>query len=109
MAQLPSILVLGPAILYLFATSDNTVVNVLFTIWALIVSASDSFLKPMLLGRGLDIPMPVILMGPIGGMLLSGIIGLFVGAVVLAIGYKTFKAWLEQEAVPVEESSSAST
>ena len=57
---------------------------------------SDSFLKPLLLGRGMDIPMLVILLGAIGGMLLSGIIGLFVGAVVLAVGYTLFKAWLEQ-------------
>lgn len=53
-------------------------------IWSLLVGASDSFLKPLLLGRGLDIPMLVILLGAIGGMILSGFIDLFVGAVVLA-------------------------
>jgi predicted PurR-regulated permease PerM len=63
----------------------------------MIVSVSDSFLKPLLLGRGLDIPMPVILIGAIGGMLLDGFIGLFVGAVVLAIVYKLFGEWLETE------------
>jgi len=51
-AQLPPLLILGPAVVYVFATSDSTVPNVLFTIWALIISASDSFLKPMFLGRG---------------------------------------------------------
>lgn len=96
-AQLPPLLILGPAVVYVFATSDSTVPNVLFTIWALIVSGSDSFLKPMFLGRGMDIPMPVILIGAIGGMLLSGIIGLFVGAVVLAIGYKLFVAWVQPQ------------
>ena len=65
-------------------------------IWSLLVSMSDSFLKPLLLGRGIDIPTLVILVGAIGGMLLSGIIGLFVGAVVLAVSYTLFKAWLEQ-------------
>jgi predicted PurR-regulated permease PerM len=99
-AQLPPVLILGPAVVYLFATSDSTVTNVVFAIWALMVSVSDSFLKPMLLGRGLDIPMPVILIGAIGGMLLSGIIGLFVGAVVLAIGYKSFTAWMKQQGEP---------
>ncbi len=60
------------------------------------VSFSDAFLKPMFLGRGMEIPMPVILIGAIGGMLRAGIIGLFVGAVVLAIGYKMFTAWMKQ-------------
>jgi predicted PurR-regulated permease PerM len=66
-------------------------------IWGLIVSASDTFLKPLFLGRGMDIPMLVILLGAIGGMILSGIVGLFVGAVVLAVGYTLFMAWLGQE------------
>lgn len=52
-------------------------------------------LKPLFLGRGVAIPMPVILLGAIGGMLLSGIIGLFVGAVVLSIGYSLFQAWMQ--------------
>ena len=96
-AQLPPLLILGPAVVYVFATSDSTVTNALFAIWALIVSFSDSFLKPMFLGRGMEIPMPVILIGAIGGMLLSGIIGLFVGAVVLALGYKLFMAWIKEQ------------
>jgi len=95
-AQLPPLVILGPAIVYVAATSDSTLTQVLFTIWSLMVSFSDAFLKPMLLGRGLDIPMPVILIGAIGGMLRAGILGLFVGAVVLATGYKMFMAWMEQ-------------
>lgn len=92
--QLPPILILGPIAAYTFTTHDTTPA-VIFTIYALIVSASDGFLKPMLLGRGVDIPMLIILIGAIGGMLLSGIIGLFVGAVVLSLGYKLFIAWLD--------------
>jgi len=95
-AQLPPLVILGPAIIYVVATSDSTLTQVLFTVWSIIVSFSDIFLKPMFLGRGLDIPMPVILIGAIGGMLRAGIIGLFVGAVVMAIGYKMFTAWMEQ-------------
>ena len=102
-AQLPPLLILGPAVVYLYASSDSTLTIALFTIWALVVSVSDGFLKPMLLGRGLDIPMPVILIGAIGGMILSGIIGLFVGAVVLAIGYKLFLVWLKQLDDPVRD------
>jgi len=95
-AQLPPLVILGPAIIYVAATSDSTLTQVLFTIWSVIVSVSDAFLKPMFLGRGMEIPMPVILIGAIGGMLRGGIIGLFVGAVVMAIGYKLFTAWMEQ-------------
>jgi len=56
---------------------------------------SDGFLKPLLLGRGVDIPMLVILLGAIGGMILSGILGLFIGAVGLALAYKLFMVWLD--------------
>jgi predicted PurR-regulated permease PerM len=57
-----------------------------FAVWALVGGLSDNFLKPILLGRGMDVPMPVILIGVIGGMIADGLIGLFVGPVVLAIG-----------------------
>ena len=87
--QLPTIIILGPIIVYVF-TITSTVPAVLFMIWSLLVGVSDSFLKPLLLGRGLETPMLVILLGAIGGMILSGIIGLFVGAVVLAVGYELF-------------------
>ena len=70
----------------------------LFMIWSFLVSVSDSFLKPLLLGRGVDVPMLVVLLGAIGGMIMSGIIGLFAGAVILSIWYKLFGLWLEQEA-----------
>lgn len=93
--QLPPILVLGPIIVYVFNVAD-TVPAVIFTIWSLFVSMSDTFLKPLLLGRGLQTPMIVILVGAIGGMLLSGVIGLFVGSVILALGYELFMAWLRQ-------------
>ena len=101
-AQLPPLLVLGFVIAYVFSVADTTPA-VIFTIYALIVSGSDSFLKPLLLGRGLNTPMVVILLGAIGGMLMSGIIGLFVGAVILALGYELFMEWLNRDAVAVEE------
>ena len=95
-AQLPPLLVLVPAILYVFATNDSTVVAVLFAVWSILVSFADAVLKPMLLGRGVEAPMLVILLGAIGGMIMSGIIGLFLGAVILALGYKMFEAWMQQ-------------
>ena len=93
--QLPPWLVLGPIIVYVFSVAA-TVPAVIFMIWSLAVSLCDMFLKPLLLGRGLDTPMLVILLGAIGGMILSGIIGLFIGAVVLAVAYELFMLWLAQ-------------
>jgi len=93
-AQLPPLLVLLPAVLYVFSSNDSTVVAVLFTVWSILVSFADAVLKPMLLGRGVEAPMLIILLGAIGGMLMSGIIGLFLGAVVLALGYKLFESWM---------------
>lgn len=92
-AQLPPLVVLLPIAIWLFSV-ESTTVAVIFLIWSLLVSSSDAALKPMLLGRGVDAPMLVILLGAIGGLILSGIIGLFLGAVVLTLGYKLFMAWL---------------
>ena len=96
-AQLPPIIVLIPIIIYVFSYAETTPA-IIFTIWSIVAGSSDTFLKPMLMGRGVDIPMPVILIGAIGGMLTAGIIGLFVGAVVLAVWYKLFQAWIKQMA-----------
>ncbi len=94
-SQLPPIIILGPVAAYVFSASDTTTA-VIFLVWALLVSASDGFLKPLLMGRGVDIPMLVILIGALGGMMLFGIIGLFVGAVVLAIMYTEFMTWIDE-------------
>jgi len=92
--QLPPLIVLGPVILYVFSTS-SVVVAVLFAIWSLAVALGDSVVKPILMGRGVDVPMLVVFLGAIGGFMRAGIIGLFVGAVVLCVSYKLFLAWLE--------------
>ena len=92
--QLPPILILGPIAAYVFSANDSTVVAVIFLVWSLIVSGSDSFLKPMFLGRGVAVPMLIILVGAIGGMIAAGVIGLFIGAVILALGYKLVTVWL---------------
>lgn len=93
-AQLPPILVLLPVIFYVFS-AESTTVAVIFMIWSILVSMSDAVLKPIFLGRGVDAPMLVILLGAIGGMITSGIVGLFIGAVILALGYTLFKVWLD--------------
>ena len=97
--QLPPLLVLGPMMIWAFA-SVGTVPAVLFTVWSVVVSISDGFLKPALLGRGVSVPMLVILVGAIGGMLSSGILGLFIGPVVLALAYELAGAWLAEQPAP---------
>jgi predicted PurR-regulated permease PerM len=94
--QLPPILILGPIAAWVFSFADTTPA-IIFLVWALLVSGCDSFLKPILMGRGVEAPMLVILIGALGGMMLSGIIGLFVGAVVVAIMYTLFMEWVADE------------
>lgn len=94
-AQIGIFVVLVPVIVYLFNTAD-TVTAVGFLIWSIPVGLIDNVLKPILLARGLKTPMVVISLGAIGGFLTSGIIGLFVGAVVLALSYEVFLVWLNQ-------------
>ena len=106
-AQLPPILVLGFVMAYVFSVADTTPA-VIFAIYCVIISGSDGFLKPMFLGRGMSTPMLVILLGAIGGMILSGIIGLFVGAIILALGYELFMKWLNEEQEAAEPSESVS-
>jgi predicted PurR-regulated permease PerM len=95
-------LVLIPAVIYMFATASVTKA-VIFTVWCLIVALVDNALKPLLLGRGVAVPIAVVFLGAIGGFVAMGIIGLFVGAIVLAVGYKLFIAWLDRTPAAVQE------
>jgi len=91
--QLPPLIVLGPIAIWYFSVAEP-VPALIFLVYAAIVSVSDTFLKPLLLGRGVEVPMLVILVGAIGGAIAKGIIGLFVGAVILALGYELLKLWM---------------
>jgi predicted PurR-regulated permease PerM len=91
--QLPPIIILGPIAIWYFSVADGLPATI-FLIYAFVVSMSDAVLKPMLLGRGVDTPMLVILIGAIGGAIGYGIVGLFIGSVVLALGYELFTAWM---------------
>jgi len=102
--QLPALLITAPMIAYVFSQGSGTA-EIVFTIYILIVGASDGILKPILMSRGVDIPMPVILVGAVGGMLLMGMAGLFLGAVIFALAYKLFGLWIAdvQDEVVVEK------
>jgi predicted PurR-regulated permease PerM len=95
--QIGGLPVLLPAAIYMFATGD-TLPAVLFAVWAAFVGVIDNILKPILLGRGADAPLLVVLVGSIGGMIVSGVVGLFVGAVIFTLGYKLFMVWLRGDA-----------
>ena len=72
----------------------DTTTAILLTIWMVLVGASDNILKPMVMGKGAPVPMLVIFIGAIGGFMLSGIIGLFTGAIVLSLGYNLATKWM---------------
>ena len=97
--QVPATLLTLPVIGYVLATQPTTPA-IIFSVWTLVAGLSDNILKPLMLGRGLEAPMPVILIGVIGGMLADGLLGLFVGPVLLAVGYVLLIEWLRQH--PVE-------
>jgi predicted PurR-regulated permease PerM len=99
--QLPPWLVLAPVAVWVFSVAEPVPATI-FAVYMLIVSLADMFLKPMLLGRGVQTPMPVILVGAIGGAMALGIIGLFLGAVVLAVSYELLVAWMSPDESPAD-------
>jgi predicted PurR-regulated permease PerM len=88
------VVVLIPAGIYMFAIASTTKA-VAFLIWCLFVGLMDNVLKPLLLGRGIAVPLAVVFLGAIGGFIAMGTIGMFVGPILLSVGYKLFLAWLE--------------
>jgi len=96
LVQLPALLITVPVIAWAWSHMDSTAAGI-FTAYSLLAGFSDQILKPILLGRGIDAPMPVILVGVIGGMIGGGMTGLFIGPVVLAIGFVLFTEWLGGE------------
>jgi predicted PurR-regulated permease PerM len=108
--QLPALLISLPAIAYLWVGGDaSTTHNTVWTVYMLVGGAADNVLKPLLLGRGVDVPMPVILIGALGGMVSAGIVGLFVGAVLLAVGYQVFMDWVDSSKAESDQSGDASS
>jgi predicted PurR-regulated permease PerM len=103
--QLPATLVTLPVIVFVFFTQGATLATIAFAIYIFVAGLVDNVLKPLLLGRGVDVPMAVVLIGSIGGMATSGILGLFIGPVVLAVGYQLFWRWVRNEAADSEKAA----
>jgi predicted PurR-regulated permease PerM len=94
-AQAPALIVTLPAIGYIWSSGNyGTTEATAFSILLFVAGLADNVLKPLLLGRGVEAPMPVILIGALGGMAAKGILGMFVGATLLALGYQIFMGWV---------------
>ncbi|HSC85487.1 MAG TPA: AI-2E family transporter [Pseudomonas sp.] len=93
--QLPASLITLPVIAFVFFTEGATLGTIIFSVYVFVAGLADNVLKPLLLGRGVDVPMPVVLIGALGGMVSGGIIGLFIGPVLLAVGYELFWEWVD--------------
>ena len=105
-AFLLSVIQLGPGLILLGAVAYKfslgfTLGSFLFFAWCILAGISDNFLRPILLSRGGDVPVWVILIGTLGGLLAHGLIGLFVGPIVVSLGYRLFQVWIE---VPMVDS-----
>ena len=99
--QLGVVVVVLPVAIWLFSNADTTTA-VIFLVYAILIAPLDNILKPILLGRGVKVPMVVVFVGAIGGFISLGVVGLFVGAVVFTLGYGLFLAWLNSDRQPHE-------
>jgi predicted PurR-regulated permease PerM len=92
-AQLGPLFVLAPAVFWLY-WSGNTVSGTVLLIWSIPVGVLDNVLRPMLIKRGADLPLLLIFAGVLGGLISFGIIGLFIGPVILAVTYRLLESWI---------------
>ena len=109
-AQVPALLVTLPVIVYVWASGDyGTGAAVTYSVLLFVGGMLDNVLKPLLLGRGVDAPMPVVLLGALGGLATSGILGMFIGATLLTLGYQIFMWWVAEnpDVATVESGSRA--
>jgi predicted PurR-regulated permease PerM len=85
------------AVIWLFWKGE-TGWGIALLVWTILVTVSDNFLRPMLIKRGVDLPLLLILVGVIGGMIAFGLVGLFIGPMILAVTYTLIAAWVKDEA-----------
>jgi predicted PurR-regulated permease PerM len=92
--QLGPLPVLVPAIIWFFASGHEPALGIVLVLFTLVAAIGDNFLKPILIRRGVDLSLLLIIPGVIGGMLSFGVAGLFVGPVVLAVTYTLLAEWV---------------
>lgn len=100
-AQVGPLIPLLAGVAWLYYAGQNTT-GTLFLIWALAVGILDNFLRPILIRRGADLPFLLIFSGVVGGLLAFGVVGLFIGPVVLAVTYRLLQAWVEGRDFSIE-------
>ncbi|MGV8072940.1 MAG: AI-2E family transporter YdiK [Syntrophobacteraceae bacterium] len=100
-AQLSPLLVLVPAVIWLY-WSSSVGWGTFLLVWTLVVGTMDNFLRPVLIKKGADLPLLLIFAGVVGGLIAFGLIGIFVGPVVLAIGHTLLAAWVDEEREEVD-------
>lgn len=103
-AQLGPLPVLVPAIIWLFFT-DNAGWGLVLTVVAIVVAVADNVLKPLLIRRGVDLPLLLIIPGVVGGLIGFGVVGLFIGPVLLAVTFTLLTAWVRDEPATVAPSA----
>lgn len=96
-AQVGPTLVLVPAVIWLFWRGDQLPWAIFLSIWSVLVITMDNVIRPVLIRRGVDLPLMLVLLGVIGGLLTFGLVGIFVGPVVLAVTYTILMAWINEE------------
>ncbi|MFH0757703.1 MAG: AI-2E family transporter [Bacteroidota bacterium] len=95
-AQIPVLIFNIFMIIYLFAFRDPFPA-VMWSLYFIVMGLIDNFLKPLIMGKGSDVPMLVIFLGAIGGFMAFGFIGLFLGAILLSLAYKLYLTWVTLE------------
>jgi predicted PurR-regulated permease PerM len=105
--QLPATILTIPIIIYVFATEGSSATVIIFAIYLFVAGLADNVLKPLMLGRGVSVPMPVVLIGAIGGMITGGLLGLFIGPVALGVAYELFWRWVDERAPETAAESAA--
>jgi predicted PurR-regulated permease PerM len=99
LVQLGPLTVLVPSIIWLYWSGDTTWGTVLL-VWSCVVGTMDNVIRPMLIRMGADLPLILILSGVIGGLIAFGMIGLFIGPVLLAVSWRLFSAWVNEVPLP---------
>ncbi|MDQ3447139.1 MAG: AI-2E family transporter, partial [Pseudomonadota bacterium] len=98
-AQIGMLVVLIPAVIWVFWSGDLAW-GIFLLVWSIAASMLDTVLRPVLVSRSADLPLLLIFVGVIGGFVAFGLLGIFVGPVVLAVAYTFLKTWIDQTSTP---------
>jgi predicted PurR-regulated permease PerM len=105
LAQLGPGLIMVPAVIWEFSTG-STLSGSILLVFALVSMTIDNVVKPVLIKKGADLPLPLIFAGVIGGMISMGIMGIFLGPVILAVTYELLADWVENRSEPDADTGS---